>query len=315
MNQDNNTSFLDPKMILVIVFCFGLLILWQGYMRSKYPNYYEQERQNQVIETNQDEISDTPTLDQSSNDTSPNIENLNDVKSLEIKETLISFKSENLSFDISNIGFGLRNILINKYKDKKGDVILFPSNLGVSFLATQVIGDSRPLVFAIQKEDTENMPIGDVKFLGQAEFKGIKIKKTLIVYSKKYLISSTIEFAGDLSEIQGIETVFNESVQIEENNIPLIPIYDTNSYYAVYGTDSKRGYFTDTSINDQFNQVGLLSLDTHYFARTIIDDSKIFPEVQMNYDADLKKASAQMSYVFPENIRSFVIKQDIFIGA
>ena len=310
MNQDNNTSFLDPKMILVIVLCFGILVLWQGYMRSKYADYYEQQRQPQVTQITQDTVKDKGTLSHDDDNSLLETDGTEN-KSLEIEEQLLHFKSENISFDISNIGFGLRNVLINRYKDKKGNTISFPSDLKMPFLATQVIGDKRPLVFTVQKEAA---PSDAVQFSGWAEAKGIKIKKILTVHEKKYLIVSAIEFTGDLSRIRGIATHFNEKIQIAENNIPLIPIYDTNSYYAVYGASSKRGYFADAPVEDDLHQVGLFSLDTHYFARTVIDDSEIFPEIQVTYDGDLKQVSGKLSYMFSENVRSFVIKQNVFIG-
>ena len=316
MSQDNKTSFLDPKMILVIVLCFGMLILWQSYMRSKYPGYYEQRQQTPVTNTTQDKAQKNETPLKARNNKLIDVKDeqtSNEVSSSEIiKESLLNFKSENFSFDISNVGFGLRNISINKYKDKEGNVILFPSDLDVPFLATRIIGHNGPLIFNVQKE--KNTSITDMQFLGYAESEGIKIKKTLTVYQEKYLISSSIEFLGDLSQIQGIETIFNEEIQIKENNIPLIPIYDTNSYYTVYATSSQRGYFEDDLIQEHFDQVSLLSLDTHYFARTIIDDSEIFPEVQLNYDGTSKMAFVRLSYLFPKNVRSFVIKQNIFIG-
>ena len=310
MSKDDNTSFLDPKMILVIVLCFGMLILWQSYMRSKYPDYYE--RQNQVTETTQGEAQDKQVFDQENTDTLVNAKGLNDIDVLEAKESLLSFKSENLSFDISNVGLGLRNILINKYKDKKGGVISFPSELDVPFLATRIIGHDKPLIFDIQKGNTQNT--SEVIFLGQAQLDGMDIKKTLTIDQEKYLISFTIEFLGDLSRVQGIETVFNEKIQIEESSIPLVPIYDTNSYYVVYTTSSQRGYFADNLIEEHFNQVGLLSLDTHYFTRTVIDDSEIFPEAHLIYNALSRTASARLSYLFPKNVQLFVIKQSVFIG-
>ena len=310
MTKDKNTSFLDPKMILVIVLCFGMLILWQSYMRSKYPDYYE--RPNQVTETTQDKVEDTQTLHQSKTKAPTDTTRLDDVAMEEIEEKLLSFESENLSFDISNLGLGLKNILVNKYKDKKGNVVSFPSDLDVSFLATRVIGYNEPLIFDIQESNTQDK--SEVVFLGQARSAGIQIKKTLNIYPEKYLISATIEFLGDLSSVQGIETIFNEKIQIQESTIPLVPIYDTNSYYVVYATSSKRSYFADSIIEEHFDQVGLLSLDTHYFTRTVIDDSEVFPEVHFNYNADSKIASARLSYLFPKNVQLFVIKQNIFIG-
>ncbi len=308
MSQDNKTSFLDPKMILVIVLCFGMLILWQSYMRSKYPNYYERQRQNQVTETTQVEDQNKQLFNQGSVGVSDNSKKLSDIDDLEIKEDLLSFKSETLSFDISNFGLGLKNVLINKYKNKEGNIISFPSDLGTPFLATGVIGQNKPLIFDVQKGSTKNV------FLGQAQSDGIKIKKTITVHQEKYLISLTIELLGDLSRVQGIETIFKEKIQIQENSIPLIPIYDTNSYYVVYTTSSKRDYLTENLIEEHFNQVGLLSLDTHYFTRTIIDDSEVFPEAHLIYNGVSKVASARLSYLFPKNVQSFVIKQDVFVG-
>ena len=311
MSQDNNTSFLDPKMILVIVLCFGMLILWQSYMHNKYPNYYKQRREAEITKTTQDKAQKQQTKHQINN--LSHSKNLENTKTLKTEESVLTFQSENLSFDISNFGMGLKNVLVNNYKDKKGNVISFPSDLNTPFLATRIISHQRPLIFDIQQEDgIENT--SKTLFLGQAQFEGMKIKKTLNIYPEKYLISSTIEFLGDLSSVQGIETVFNERIQVQENTIPLVPIYDTNSYYAVYGASSQRGYLSDDLIEEQFDQVGLLSLDTHYFTRTIIDDSEVFPEAHLNYNAGLKAVFVRLSYLFPENVQLFVIKQDIFIG-
>ena len=314
MSQDNKTSFLDPKMILVIVLCFSMLILWQSYMRSKYPDYYE--RQNQVTETTQDQVQDQAqnkqTSDPNNIDSLMSDKNLSNINTLEVKERLLSFKSENLSFEVSNFGLGLRNILINKYKDREGSVISFPSDVNVPFLTTRIIGHDKPLIFDVEEGKAQN--ISETVFLGQAQVNGIKIKKTLTIHQEKYLISSTIEFLGDLSHVQGIETIFNEEIQIRENTIPLVPIYDTNSYYVVYSTDSKRGYFADSLLEEDFDQVGLLSLDTHYFTRAIIDDSEVFPEAHLIYNAISRVVSTRLSYLFPKDVQLFTIRQNVFIG-
>lgn len=311
--MSQSTSFLDPKMILVIVLCFCVLILWQNYLQNRYPDYYEQQRQSrQNREQNQESTKPTP---QSTIAPQDYLTDVDSSRTLETKEQLLNFKAENFSFDISNLGFGLRNISINKYKDKKGNVVSFPSDLSVPFLTTRIINHEEPLVFHIQIErDGSNQNSNISEFSGYAQVRGLKVKKTLTVHQEKYLLFSTIEISGNLSQIQGVEIVFNEEIHREKNHIPLIPIYDTSSYYVVYATQSRRDQFLENSFEELFNKVALLSLDTHYFARTVIDESEIFPEAHINYNGPQTFVSGSLSYLFPENARSFIIKQSIFMG-
>ena len=315
MNQDHNTSFLDPKMILVIVFCFGILVLWQNYLQNRYSEYYEQQRQNR--ENRGQSQKNAESKSQSTIDPQSS---LMDVKPshldiLEVKEDLLNFKAENFSFDISNLGFGLKNISINKYKDKEGHLISFPSDQSVAFLATGVVGYEEPLVFDVQAvKDSSNLDSTASQFLGYAEIGGLKVKKTLTVLQEKYLLFSTIEVSGDLSQAKGVGVVFDEKIHIEENSIPLIPIYDTSGYYVVYSTHSQRDSFLENSFEEFFSKVALLSLDTHYFARTIIDESEVFPEAQIKYDGIQSTVFGSLSYLFPRDARLVTIKQSIFIG-
>ena len=303
LDQQNtsNTSFLDPKMILVIVLCFACLILWQNYLVNKYPDYYNQTQEEQTKP--QQEVK-AQKLDTKGH--LPPIQSESD-----IQESLVNVKGQYLSFDISNRGFGLKNILINKYKDREDKIVSFNSLL--PFSAVKIIGHPDPLIFEVYRQESEN------KFSGQAQISDhtgeVIIKKTLSVDQEKYFISSEIEITGHLSLIQGIESVFEEEISITESYIPFLPTYDTNSYYVTYSTDSQRDYFLEeSSFREFFEQVGLLSIDTHYFARTFIDDSDVFPTAQIIYDGFKKVVSGRISYIFPQGSHQINIKQNLFIG-
>lgn len=317
-SQGDSPSFLDPKMILVIVFCFSCLLLWQSYLANKYPDYYKRPVPAENPENNE-KSSDQPQRanNRKSLDQGPQIdfeqETANREDDLSVRdEILLPFRGEKFSFNVSSFGLGLKDIQIHQYKDRDGEVVSFSSQEPFPLFATKIGGQKHPLFFNIESPATDD---GVPVFVGHIDVDGVKIQKTLTVDQDNYSIFSDIKMLGEIAKIEGIESVFSEKVKIVTSSIPFLPSYDTNSYYVAYSTDSQRGYFSNENLQESLDNVGLLSIDTHYFARSFIDSSDIFPKIELVYSADQQVVSGRLFYdLSSSSDDALIIKQQIFIG-
>ena len=304
MNQDRNTSFFDPRMLLVIVFCFSCLLLWQSYLVKKYPDYYKRQAPQQNTESpenvqNQD-IQDTRKIEDTKENPSTGA----------ISELLLPFHGSNLSFKVSNFGLGLKDIQVNRYKNREGDVVSFSSQIDSPLFATKLLGEKEPLIFDIQQDVVDTKAV----FIGHADVGGVKIQKTLTIEDQKHVILMTTHVSGDISQVEGLQSLFSERIQLSKSAVFFLPSYETSGYYVAYGTDSTRGYFSNDDFEEALDRVSLLSIDTHYFTRSILDNSDIFPTAVLSYDHAKQVVSGNLTYHLPNTSESVTIEQMLFIG-
>ncbi len=277
-------SFIDPKTIAAIVFCIGFLLLWQGHMNKKYPSKT----------TNQPPLAQENT-EPLKPESKPVPQPLSDSAA---KEKFLDFEGENLKFQVSSLGMGLREIVLKNYSDRENKPIAFLSEapLFAAHLA------DKEIYFEVEKQDN--------KFIGIASYKNLQIKRSLTVYDEKYFIESTTEIAGK----QDVRISFDEKIVLSKGDVPFLPSYDNSSYYVSYGTKEEREILLEDAIQSTYKNTTLLSIENHYFTRAIIDNSSIKPNLEVLYDIQSTIVRGSFVYEMPDSIKQIKLEHGIYLG-
>ena len=282
MEQPDRGSFIDSKTIAAIVFCIGFLILWQGHMNKKYP---------------------PPTSNSSAPDTSKDIEPKTGtavtfdqpvaISQTTKKEILFKFEGENFEFNISSFGMGLKDIKLKKYFDRQQKQVSFLSKQPL--FATDL--PSQKLHFEIQRENQNT-------FKGYLLHEGLRIRKTFLIDDKRYLIKTTTTIEGSTD----IKLNFEENIVLAKKDIPLLPSYSNSSYLVGYGAKNDREVMLNDLIQQRYNNINLLSIESHYFTRAIIDNSNIKPYLEIEYLPSNARAKGSLVYTVPDGSKQIEIE-------
>ena len=305
MGQDKKGgSFLDPRTILAIVFCFGLMILWQNHLIKKYPDHYEKGKtEAQTSPTGETKEVAQPTLNAPGDEKEIQPTAITEPA----EEQLLTYEDDNIKFDVSSYGLGIRNIILKKYKRDDGDLIRLSQNSDVPLFSTSWLKSSEPLNFTLNRTSK-------TEFVGQAKYGDTIVTKKLTVDKNTYALNSEITVSGNRGQYVGLKTMFAEKYEIEDSTIPLIPSYDINGSYIRHGTTTDRVIFAkEDSLEEGFADVGVVSVDTHYFTRALVDNSKVLPKAKIHFDGD-DLAYGSLRYSFPPRKGDITFNQLIYIG-
>src|SRR5262249_11969307 len=113
-------------------------------------------------------------------------------------EKLLDFHSENLSFQISSKGMGLKNLKLKRFTNRKGETVDFPSSFETTFLGTQ-----EPIDFDVQA-------ISDRVWVGHAKQGGVEITKTMNLDPEKYSFDMKVAVQGQDSKFIGLMTTLTD---------------------------------------------------------------------------------------------------------
>ena len=155
-NEENN--FFDARTIVAVILVGVTFVGWQTYMQKKYPQVNKSpvtEAATSVPGATEVKPEGVKIPVASSTKTEPS-------KATNAPEKITTFESENLSFDISSRGMGLKNVRVHKFKDRKGGTIVLghPEEDALSF-ETRLLGRAESLPFTVEK-------VNDHLFVGRA---------------------------------------------------------------------------------------------------------------------------------------------------
>ena len=274
-------SFLDKNTLIAVALVFVAWLGWDSYMRKKYPqqkpplSFKENPRPQtkevaeplvaKKLKINEKEEPPLPTPDQT-----------------------LSFKSENLSFDLSSKGMGFKKVVLNRILDRKGEAVYLFSGHRDQPFETRLIHSSKPLFFNIQQ-------VSKNQFSGTAEYKGAKIQKTLTVFSEKFLIKTQVKVTGDLSAISGISSVLNQTEQAEDKKGWLAHLFMPPDFLSFFLSSAKGFEHIPLSSKEPDKVKELISeksktsihtvaLGQRYFGQAWIEDnSDVLPQFQIRF--------------------------------
>lgn len=294
------------KTIAAIGLCFGLMMLWQKYLTTKYPDYYTKKTAQTTPDPNAPSVDSAATGEGAAIGTAVRV---NPVKELEesaapVAEQASQYKGKNFSFDISNLGMGIRNIKLSNYTTRDQKAIVLAQDSKVGIFSTAVADKWTPTAFVLSA-------VSENEFVGVANVDGMTIEKKLVINDNDYTVDMTLKATGELKNISNL--VF-EKAEMPAESIPLMPSYDTETFFVRYGTSTDRLMLREDDIAEQYKKVGIISIDKHYFTRALLDNSKILPDLEFRYKGADSISIARLVYSPVPGSNEIEVRQKYFLG-
>jgi YidC/Oxa1 family membrane protein insertase len=314
--NDNQQNFFDPRTIIAVVIVAAVFMGWQFYMQKKYPQAFAPK---DTVTTQTDEagkkVAPAPGTPAAQAAKAQGGSDVNSpAKAPEVpaqtprEEKLTHFENDDLSFDISSHGMGLRNYRIKKFKDRAGETVhLGYSGANAHPFETRLLGHQEALDFDIQK-------INDNMFVGRAQVGGLTVTKSLEVQSDKYLILTKISTEGSDDRFIGLTTVLSEDVEPPGQSSFLLPQFDLQEFYMNYEDTNERYVFPEEDEQKTWNKVRLASVGSQYFTQALLDKSPIMPEAKAQVNHSGKFAQLMLNYPVLNKANGIQLEYMSFMG-
>ncbi len=284
--MSENKNFLDPKMISTLVVIAGFWMAWSYYMDLKYP--HKDAPPQTTIEANKNsQVSpnanvDTPSIAKSSENqaatTSPS------------KESLIEYSSPEMSFQISNMGMGIKNIDIKKYKSREEQPIMLGRVKSELPFSTYSLAGNAPIEFKMNQIDANS-------FHGSAQFGGAEITKTIKIHPETYSMDIEVEAKNLGEEFKGLVTYLSDLLVDQKKSGFLSPPIEKQEVYFLHDDkQTRQALNSEKAYSAEDKNISLLSLDLHYFALAIAENSEVSPSVKVQIPEKAEIATGALIY-------------------
>ena len=121
---------------------------------------------------------------------------------------------------------GLRNLKLNQYTDRAGQVVQMGQLAGTTLpLETRLLGRDEALDFAVEK-------VGDNRFVGQASFAGLAITKSVEVVPDQYLLRYHVSVKGRAPGFLGLSTFLTEELETPARGSSILPHLDKQEFFV-----------------------------------------------------------------------------------
>ncbi len=312
MKDNKNPSFFEPRTIIAFALTMLVFVLWQNYMKEKYPHIYKKAPKavSQPVgpntaensAENKDEVSDpatqaTNTPDSKNEDSAAFVKAKDEAPVFEEKS--FDFQSELWSAKVSNLGLEFKDVSLNSYKDRELDKLVFKNLFKTTFF-----GVSDPIPFVISQQGNE--------LVGKFENELGKITKTMIFNPENYSVEVAYDITGDLP---GLSLYLEFPIDDEVKSSLFFPTFERQEFVVLNSDGEERDLLqTSDFASRSFTQVKMVSLGTQFFSNAIVDRSTLKPNALVYVDKSGEKAFIRMDYEISKNIKSFKINQVYFAG-
>ncbi|HEX4925923.1 MAG TPA: membrane protein insertase YidC [Bdellovibrionales bacterium] len=266
MNNDDQKSFLDGRTFIAVILMLGVWIGWQSYLTKKYPA----PAKPAATATNATDVGAPAQTPNSPNESSvAAAPKPTAPESASMQEQIIEFKSDTLSFKLSSLGMGLKDITINRFVDRAGHTVRMGASRGVLPFQTNLKGSSQPIAFNLQK-------ISETEFKGVANVDGGTVTKVLRINPETYTITSTIEADG----VDGVTTFVSEESKVQDSPGKKLQDDPNNwlSYFVATKGDEEREYpAADVGFANEYQGAVVAAVGSRYFSFAMADSSPTEP--------------------------------------
>lgn len=305
-NTNENPNFFDSRTIMAIVIVAGTFLGWQQYMQRKYPESFNKKAATTQETSKPVEQDKAVANSQNPGATNPPAPLPAAMKAEAIAESLVTYESENIAFQISTKGMGLKNFLIRKYKDRSGNTIELGHPGRSLALETRLIGTTEPLDFKIEK-------VNDNMFVGRARVEGMEITKTMEIVPENYVIKYKIATSGSADRFVGLATVLGEEVHEVSSNF-LLPQFAKQEFYIDTADSHERLHIDKHDVDKTFAKVKVASVGSQYFTQAVVDYSQIMPEAKALVNHAQKVAEVTLNYPILNKIEGMQLDYTAFMG-
>lgn len=301
MNQKQETPFGNPRFLMALAITFFGLWGWQYYLSKKFPQPPPGSQAAAVSAT----TTVTPTATHATPaasaavaaTTAPAVE----------EEKTFDYEDENVKFQVSSNGLGIKNFTLKKYTDRKGANIQFAS---VEPQAELSVNNQR-INFTMAQASSPNLP-EDIHFHGVATVDGKKVSRSLR-YKK-----DTMSFESETEFDAGFETLsiklFQKHQQPESTSF-LTPSFEKQDFVWIEAGSTNSESIAGLKENEAFLKAApaatMASVGTQYFTAAALNRADIVPSVSNKVENNM--ASVDVIYNL-KNSSLNKISQVIYLG-
>lgn len=304
MSKNKNPNFFEPRTIIAFALTMLVFVLWQNYMKKKYPHVYSSNiKKEQNLKTDKAEIvkKDNPEKPVES---TTNIVNQKILTPDEAPKNYVEvdtpFSSEKWSAEVSNLGLEFKTTHLKEYKQRSLENVFFKDLFKTSFF-----GLSEPIPFEVEK-------VSDTEIKGTFENEKGKIIKVLKFNPTNYSVEANYEIQG---EFPGLSVFIETDVNKDIKSSFLMPSFDRQEYVVISSEGENRDALnSDEFATRSFSQVKLLALGSQFFSNAIVDRSSLKPNAVVYSTNSNKTVTARLDYEFSKELKTFQIAQIYFAG-
>jgi len=315
LKNESNTSFLDARTLMAVVLVGVTFIAWQWYMQKKYPGLYD--KKAPVVESQQSKtgeaatdakVAATKASEMADSKDAKGVDAVSSVAKSSLPEQIVPYRSDNLSFDISSKGMGVKGFQILRYKTHAGQIVeIGHPEEKFAPLETRLLGRPEPIDFKIET-------INPNLFVGRAQIGSLQITKTMEVHPEKYLIDYKVVASGSDDRFVGLTTVLTDEVEPIVSHNFLMPQFQKQEFYIRSSETNDRVVFENKNIDKNWGGVRVASLGSQYFTQAILDNSAILPEAKGHLDRNSKVAELLLQYPVLNRAQDFELAYKAFVG-
>lgn len=283
-------SFFDPATVGALVVVLSFWVGWSFFMEKKYSA----------------EKSVNPVLSEAKLGKEASFGAPIKAASDNIKEEIVECDFPNLSFQISSLGFGFKNVVVKNYLDRDGNYVKIGEG---STGRTSVLGSETDVGFALRK-------VSDTEFVGEAVVGDFKIVKEARISPALFSVYTTTKVYGPISRFPGLRVNFVDHFVNPIKRGPLVPSNRDGAGIFVLHADQKiRKPLTEAQYSERFDSVDVFSFNGHYFSQALVDRSDVKPAVFVGKDGGGSSIGAHADYVLSNaNLDQIEFKNVIFFG-
>ncbi len=329
-NNQNQQSFFDPATLIAIAAVGILWIMWNSYMRAKYPptpvspvEVSESQDGSGVGTRGQGSQEDLVrsedrlrNLVAEQSGTSP-LNGMSVAAELsarseghrEKQESLLYHEDDYWRFAFSSQGMGIRDLKLLQFKDREFNPITLGRGEGFLPMETNLMGRRTPIDFEVER-------ISENEYLGRAQVGELEIVKKVVVNSESYSLHTEVRVFGQSDGFMGLTSYLSEEVEVFESTSFFLPQFERQEFFISYGGGRTERVRVDpeASLSQSFDRTNIISIGSQYFAQAVVDRSGIIPEGRVIVDQPAQTVVAVLNYPVLTRTNEFVINYTGFMG-
>lgn len=301
MSSQNETNFFDRKTVLAVLLVGILFFGWQKYLENKYPDFYKKpvattnEKKNESSE-NQNAAT---AIDKSKENASPQNETAKNqvvvsssLKEPSFQEKQLALTSSALNYSISSEGLGLKNVILNGYKDRKGNPVGFAANGLPGLFEIRLIGQDKPIHFDLEETAKNN-------WSAKSTFGSMQIIDAIQFDENRQIFTHQLKILNAPTGFQGFQLRQSEE-KLHHASSFFNPATEHQEFVVKHQGKVEHIAFSKEGESQTHNYeiVNFLAIGSQYFTSLILDQSPISPKAEL-LSPGTGEAVAVLNYNLP----------------
>ena len=305
--MNDNKNFLDPKMIGTLAIIGGFWVAWSYFMDAKYPQK-EAPRSAQTTSLSQPKQTEATTAASKPEAAKVGTPEIAAAQKAQMAEKLLDYSSPEMSFQISSVGMGIKNIDIKKYKGRENQAIVLGKVDSELAFSTYALSGNQALNFNMSQTEANS-------FRGSVQVGAVEITKSIKVHPETYSLEVEVEAKNLGEEFKGLITYLSDLLVNQKPSGFLSPPIEKQEVYFLHDDKQTReALSSEKAFSVEEKNISLLSLDLHYFALAIAENSDVTPSLKIAIPEKASVATTALIYSKPALSNQMKIKFTGFAG-